>query len=89
MSRATIYGVAWQVCPFHPPARAGAIMGHSEADVDALIESGELRAVESAGKKLVTTDSIVEHLARARPWSPGHAKVRPPSRVRSMHVKAA
>lgn len=89
MPRTTICGVAWQACPYHPPARAGAIIGHSVADVDALIDSGELQAVESAGKMLVTTDSIVQHLTRVRPWSPGHAKVRPPRRVRSMHVKAA
>ena len=87
MSRATIHGIAWQAIPYHPPARAAAITGTSEAGVNGLINSGALKAVELEDKKLVTTDSIVEHLARARPWSPDHAKRGPAKRPRLMQEK--
>jgi Helix-turn-helix domain len=87
MSRATIYGVAWQAIPYHPVARAAAITGQSEASVNTLISSGALRAMKLAGKTLVPTESIVEFLARARPWSPDHAKIGPAKRPRLMQEK--
>ena len=68
MSRMTIHGVAWQAIPYQTVACTAAITGHSEAGVNTLISSGALRAVKLAGKTLVPTDSIVELLARARPW---------------------
>jgi hypothetical protein len=83
MSRATIYGVAWQAIPYQPVARTAAIVGQSETGINGLINSGALRAVKLAGKTLVTTDSIVEFLARARPWSPDHAKMGSARRARS------
>lgn len=89
MSKVTMHGVAWQVIPYHPVARASAITGHSEACVNSLIRSNALQAVRLAGKTLVTTDSIVAFLARARPWSPDHAKGYSARRARSMQEKAA
>ena len=87
MSRATIHGIAWQAIPYHSVPRTAAITGNSEAGVNGLINSGALRAVELEDKKLVTTDSIVEHLARARPWSPDHAKAGPTKRPHLMREK--
>ena len=87
MSRTTIHGVAWQAIPYHPVARTAAITGQSEASVHTLISSGALRAVKLAGKTLVPTDSIVEFLARARPWSPDHVKIGPAKRERWMREK--
>jgi hypothetical protein len=89
MTSATIHGVAWQAIPYQPVARAAAITGRSEAHVYNLINSGALRAVKLAGKTLVTTDSIVELLARARPWSPEHAKINSAKRAGLMEAKPA
>ncbi len=89
MLEATIHGVAWQAIPYQPIARAAAIVGQSETRVHRLINSGALRAVKLAGKTLVTTDSIVEFLARARPWSPDHVKTCSMRRVCSVAEKAA
>lgn len=88
MSRATIHGVAWQAIPFHPVARAAAITGQSEASINTLISSGALRAVKLAGKTLVPTDTILEFLARARPWSRKHAKAGQANRARWMQKTA-
>lgn len=80
MSKATIHGIAWQAIPYQTVARTAAITGHSETSVNTLIRSGALRAVKLAGKTLVPTGSILELLARVRPWSPDHAKVGPAKR---------
>jgi hypothetical protein len=89
MQGATLHGVVWQAIPYHPVARTAAITGRSEANVNDLLSSGALRAVELAGKTLVTTESIVDFLAQARPWSPDHAKIASANRARWMQAKPA
>ena len=82
MSIATIHEIAWQALPFQPVGRTAAITGRSPAHVYALLKSGTLRAVKLAGKTLITTESIVELLAGAQPWSPNHDKIASAQRAR-------
>ena len=84
----TIDEVAWQALPYQPVARAAAITGRSPAHVYALIKSGTLRAVKLAGKTLITTESIVELLALAQPWSPDRDKIASAQRARVGASKA-
>ena len=88
MSISTIHEIAWQALPYQPVARTAAITGRSPAHVYALLKSGALRAVKLAGKTLVTTESIVELLAGAQPWSPDHDKIASAQRARVGAFKA-
>ena len=88
MSISTIHEIAWQALPYQPVARTAAITGRSPAHVYALLKSGTLRAVKLAGKTLVTTESIVELLAGAQPWSPDHDKIASAQRARVGASKA-
>jgi len=47
-----------------------------------------LRAVKLGGKTLITTESILEFLGRAEPWSPNLGKIAPAKRARLGQVKA-
>jgi hypothetical protein len=82
MTIPTLHEVTWQTLPYQPVARAAAITGRSPAHVYALVKSGTLRAVKLAGKTLITTESIVELLGGAQPWSPNHDRVAPAHRAR-------
>jgi hypothetical protein len=65
----------WQKLPIHPVRRASAVIGASEARVYALLKTGELTAVKLGGKTLVRTSSLIDYLAKARPWEPDRDRV--------------
>ena len=64
----SLFGLAWQAISFHPPRRAGTIIGASDARVDQLVKAGELEAVTLGGRKLIRTSSLLAYLLKAEPW---------------------
>jgi hypothetical protein len=68
-------GLNWQGVPVHPVKRASSIIGASDSQTYALLKAGELSAVTLGGKTLIRTSSIIDFLAKARPWEPDHDRV--------------
>ena len=58
----------WRDLPFQTVGNAAAITGRSPAHVYALLNAGDLDAVKLGGKTLISTQSILAYLARAKPW---------------------
>lgn len=79
--------VTWQALPYHPVSRTAAITGRSQAHVYTLINSGSLRAVKLAGKTLITTESILDLLGRAKPWKSDLARTAQARRARPARPK--
>ena len=83
----TLHGLQWQNISVHPVKRAAVIIGASEAQVYALLKSGELGATRLAGKTLVLTNSLIAFLGTAKPWEPDRDRVVNAVRARS-EIKA-
>ena len=68
-------GLNWQGVPVHPVKRASSILGASDSQTYALLKQGKLTAVTLAGKTLIRTSSIIDFLAKAKPWEPDRDRV--------------
>ena len=68
-------GLNWQGVPVHPVKRTSSIIGASDSQTYALLKPGELTAVTLAGKTLIRTASIIDFLAKAKPWEPDRDRV--------------
>jgi hypothetical protein len=68
-------GLNWQGVPVHPVKRASSIIGASDSQTYALLKAGELSAVTLGGKTLICTSSILDFLAKAKPWEPDHDRI--------------
>ena len=68
-------GLNWQGVPVHPVKRASSILGASDSQTYALLKQGELTAVTLGGKTLIRTSSIIDFLAKAKPWEPDRDRV--------------
>ena len=71
----SLHGVLWTQIPQHPVQRTAAILGCSTSQVYNFLREGRLRAVTFAGKTLPLTESIVELLAEAKPWTSNASRV--------------
>jgi hypothetical protein len=83
----TLHGLQWQNISVHPVKRAAVIIGASEAQVYALLKTGELQATRLAGKTLVLTNSLIAFLGTAKPWELDRDRVVNAVRARS-EIKA-
>lgn len=67
-TRPTNTHASWRDLPFQTVSNTAAITGRSCAHVYSLLKLGDLNAVKLGGKTLIPTQSILDYLARAKPW---------------------
>jgi excisionase family DNA binding protein len=82
MTTTSLHGIPWTDLPHHPVSRASAVLGVSNSQVYKLLGKGRLRAVKSAGKTQITTESMVELQSDAKAWTPDASRVARANEIR-------
>jgi hypothetical protein len=79
----SLHGMLWTQIPHHPVQRAAGILGCSPSQVYNCLNDQRLKGVRLGGRTLVTTESILALLAKAKPWVPDKERVRKAIRART------